>query len=161
MYRSKTPITNLGRNFAQLSDQRELHGFQIHCLYLPIFPDMGETSPSPPRITKKYTYFDVLMTPGEILPSSASSTNCIGQKHQSVIVGEISSHPPPVVSLLVLCLIGCPLPHCHSKCLMRKRSWDGVHRVGIHLTVLFAIVPPAGRNFAQAPEFHDFEPGII
>ena len=48
-----------------------------------------------------------------------------------------------------------------SKCLMRKRSWDGVHRVGIDLIVLYAIVLPAGRNFAQAPDFHDFEPGII
>ena len=44
---------------------------------------------------------------------------------------------------------------------MRKRSWDGAHRVGIDLTVLFAIVLPAWRNFAQAPEFHDFEPRII
>ena len=48
-----------------------------------------------------------------------------------------------------------------SKCLMRNRSWDGVHRVGIDLTVLHAIVLAARRNFAQAPDFHDFEPGII
>ena len=47
------------------------------------------------------------------------------------------------------------------KCLMRKRSWDGVHRVGTDCTVLYAIVLPAGRNFAQAPDFHDFEPSII
>ena len=48
------------------------------------------------------------MTLGEISPSSASSAKCIGQKHQLVILGEISSSPPPVVSLLVLCLIYCP-----------------------------------------------------
>ena len=39
---------------------------------------------------------------------------------------------------------------------MRKRSWDEVHRVGTDLTALFAIVLPAGRNFTQAPDFHDF-----
>ena len=44
---------------------------------------------------------------------------------------------------------------------MRKRSWDGVQRVETDLTVLYAIVLPAGRDFAQAPDFHDFEPGII
>ena len=48
-----------------------------------------------------------------------------------------------------------------SKCLMRKRSWDVVHEVGIDLIVLYAIVPLAGRNFAQAPDFHNFEPSII
>ena len=47
------------------------------------------------------------------------------------------------------------------KCLMRKRSWDGVLRVGTDLTVLYAIVLSAGRNFAQAPDFHDFELDII
>ena len=36
---------------------------------------------------------------------------------------------------------------------MRKRSWDGVHRVGIDLIVLCAIVLPAGRNFARRPTF--------
>ena len=36
----------------------------------------------------------------------------------------------------------------------RTQGWDD-------LTVLYAIVLPAGRNFAQAPIFHDFEPGII
>ena len=141
MYRSKTPIGDPGRNFAQFSDQREFNSLQIHYLYLPIFLDLGEISPSPPPgEQKRYTYFDVLMTMGDISPSSASSAKCIGQKHQSVILGEISSIPPPVVSLLVLCLICCPLPHFHSKCLMRKRSWDGVHMVGIYLTVLYAIV---------------------
>ena len=54
----------------------------------------------------------------------------------------------------------CVVTH-PSKCLMRKRSWDGVHRVGIDLIVLYAIVLRAGRSFAQAPDFHDFEPGII
>ena len=48
-----------------------------------------------------------------------------------------------------------------SRCLMRKRSWNGVHKVGIDLTVLYAIVLPAGRNFAQAPDFRYFEPSII
>ena len=48
-----------------------------------------------------------------------------------------------------------------SRCLMRKRSWDEVRRVGIDLNVLYAIVLLAGRNFAQAPNFHDFAPGII
>ena len=47
------------------------------------------------------------------------------------------------------------------KCLMVNRSWDGVHRVGIDFTVLYAIVLPAGRNFAQAPDFHEFDPSII
>ena len=47
------------------------------------------------------------------------------------------------------------------KCLMSKRSWDGVHRVGTDLTVLYAIVLPAERNFAHASDFHDFEPVII
>ena len=47
------------------------------------------------------------------------------------------------------------------KCLMRKRSWDGVHRGGIDLTVLYAFVLPAGRNFAAAPDLNDFEPGFI
>ena len=54
------------------------------------------------------------------------------------------------------CTVTCPW-----KCSMRKRSWDGVHRVGNDLTALFAIVLPAGRNFAQAPDFHDFQPVII
>ena len=44
------------------------------------------------------------------------------------------------------------------KCWMRKRSWDGVYRVGTDLTALFAIVLQAGRNFAQATDFHDFQP---
>ena len=44
---------------------------------------------------------------------------------------------------------------------MRKSSWDGVHRVGTDLTVLFTILLRAGRNFAQAPDFHDFKPDII
>ena len=47
------------------------------------------------------------------------------------------------------------------KCLMRKGSWDGVHKVGTDLTVLYAIVLPVRRNFAQEPDYHDFEPGII
>ena len=47
------------------------------------------------------------------------------------------------------------------KCLMRKRSWDGVRRVGTDLTVLYATVPPAGQNLSHAPDFHDFELGII
>ena len=41
-----------------------------------------------------YTYFDVLMTVGEISPSPASSAKCIGQKHQLVILGEISPSIP-------------------------------------------------------------------
>ena len=44
---------------------------------------------------------------------------------------------------------------------MKKRSWDGVHRVGTDSTFLFAIVLPAGQFFAQAPDFHDFKPDII
>ena len=32
---------------------------------------------------------------------------------------------------------------------------------GWDLTAVYAIVLPTGRNFAQAPNFPDFEPGII
>ena len=80
------------------------------------FRTWGKFAPAPPPgLQKRYTYFDILMTLGEISPSSASSARCIGQKHQTVILGEISSSPPPVVSLLVLCLIFCPLPHCYLR----------------------------------------------
>ena len=44
---------------------------------------------------------------------------------------------------------------------MRKRSWEGVHKVGTDCTVFYAIVLPGGRDFAQAPDFDDFEPRII
>ena len=47
------------------------------------------------------------------------------------------------------------------KCWMRKRSWYGVHRVGTDLTAFFASALPAGRNFALAPDVHDFQPVII
>ena len=47
------------------------------------------------------------------------------------------------------------------KTLDEEEGWDGVHGVRIGLTLLYAIVLLAGRNFAQAPDIHDFEPGII
>ena len=68
---------------------------------------------APPDSKKGIHFFDLLMTLTEISLSSASSAKCIAQKHQSVILGEISSSPPPLVSFLVLCLICCPLPACH------------------------------------------------
>ena len=47
------------------------------------------------------------------------------------------------------------------KCLMGKRTCNGVHRFGIDLTVIYPIVLPVGQNLAQAPDFHDFEPRIV
>ena len=40
------------------------------------------------------------MTLGEISPNSASSAKCIGQKHQSVILGEISLSFPINVNFI-------------------------------------------------------------